>query len=73
MRAVQDYRKKLDLPIEKRITLVLHADEELTQAITSFDHVLRENVLVTDVIFGKEATMEEVDLAGKTLGIHIAE
>ncbi len=73
VRAVQDYRKKLDLPIEKRVTLVLDADEELTGAIQAFDHVLRENVLVKDVVFGQEAGMETVELAGKTLGIRIAD
>ncbi|MDR0266523.1 isoleucine--tRNA ligase [Paenibacillus sp.] len=73
VRAVQDYRKKLDLPIEKRVTLVLDTDEELAKAIQTFDHVLRENVLVNEVIFGKEAEMETVDLAGKALRIHIVE
>ncbi|BFH61501.1 isoleucine--tRNA ligase [Paenibacillus azoreducens] len=72
VRAVQDYRKKLDLPIEKRVTLVLDADEELAKAIQAFDSVLRENVLVKDVLFGKEDQMETVELAGKKLGIHIA-
>ncbi|MET3543722.1 isoleucyl-tRNA synthetase [Paenibacillus favisporus] len=72
VRAVQDYRKKLDLPIEKRVTLVLDADEELTAAIQAFEHVLRENVLVNELAFGQEAEMERVDLAGKTLGIRIA-
>ncbi|MBE9912742.1 isoleucine--tRNA ligase [Paenibacillus donghaensis] len=72
VRAVQDYRKKLDLPIEKRVTLVLDADEELAKAVQAFDSVLRENVLVKDVVFGKEDQMETVELAGKKLGIHIA-
>ncbi|MGG4045482.1 isoleucine--tRNA ligase [Paenibacillus favisporus] len=72
VRAVQDYRKKLDLPIEKRVTLVLDADEELTAAIQAFEHVLRESVLVNELAFGQEADMERVDLAGKTLGIRIA-
>jgi isoleucyl-tRNA synthetase len=71
VRAVQDYRKKLDLPIEKRVTLVLDTDEELTAAIQAFEHVLRENVLVNELKFGQEAEMERVDLAGKTLGIRI--
>lgn len=28
VRAVQDYRKRLDLPIDKRVALTLHVDDE---------------------------------------------
>ncbi|WP_223066384.1 isoleucine--tRNA ligase [Paenibacillus caui] len=72
VRAVQDTRKKLDLPIEKRVSLTLHVDEELKQAITAFMNVLQENVLVTDVSFGEAESMEKVDLGSKTIGVHIA-
>lgn len=73
VRAVQDYRKKLDLPIEKYVALTLDVDDELRTAITAFDSVLRENVLVTDVQFGHAEPMERVEAGGKTIGVHIAE
>ncbi|MMZ66245.1 isoleucyl-tRNA synthetase [compost metagenome] len=73
VRAVQDYRKKLDLPIEKYVALTLDVDDELRTAITAFDAVLRENVLVTDVQFGHAEPMERVEAGGKTIGVHIAE
>ncbi|MGF7046173.1 isoleucyl-tRNA synthetase [Paenibacillus sp. DS2015] len=73
VRAVQDYRKKLDLPIEKRVVLTLDTDDELKTAITTFDRVLRENVLVTDVMYGHKEPMEQADIAGKSVGIHIAD
>ncbi|HEY2493021.1 MAG TPA: isoleucine--tRNA ligase [Paenibacillus sp.] len=73
VRAVQDYRKKLDLPIEKRIVLTLDTDEALKTAITNFNHVLRDNVLVTDLLFGNKEPMEQADIAGKSVGIHIAD
>lgn len=73
IRAVQDTRKKLDLPIEKRIVLTLDVDDELKHAIQSFEHVLRDNVLVTTVAFGSPEHQEVVELNGKRLGIHIAE
>src|SRR5690606_21059903 len=44
IRAVQDTRKKLDLPIEKRIDLQLHVDEELQAALQAFDGLLQENL-----------------------------
>lgn len=73
VRAVQDYRKKLDLPIEKYVALTLDVDNELRQAIESFDSVLRENVLVTTVTFGQAEPVEHVDVNGKTIGVHIGE
>lgn len=71
VRAVQDTRKKLDLPIEKRVHLTLDVDDELKAAIVAFEHVLRENVLITDVSFGKPAGSETIELGTKTIGVHI--
>ena len=71
VRAIQDTRKKLDLPIEKRVNLTLRVDEELQAAITAFEHVLRENVLVEEVQFGEVSGMENVELGEKSIGIHI--
>ncbi|WP_018756662.1 isoleucine--tRNA ligase [Paenibacillus terrigena] len=71
VRAIQDTRKKLDLPIEKRVDLTLRVDEELQAAITAFEHVLRENVLVEEVQFGEVSGMENVELGEKSIGIHI--
>lgn len=72
VRAIQDTRKKLDLPIEKRIDLTLNVDDELKTAIEAFDHVLRENVLVNQVAFGRIEGMEIVELGDKSVGIYIA-
>ncbi|MOA37976.1 isoleucyl-tRNA synthetase [compost metagenome] len=72
VRAVQDTRKKLDLPIEKRVHLTLDVDDELRAAITAFENVLRENVLITDVSFGKpQGDIEVIDLGSKQIGVHI--
>ncbi|MGG6309947.1 isoleucine--tRNA ligase [Paenibacillus macerans] len=72
VRAVQDTRKKLDLPIEKRVHLTLDVDDELQAAIRAFEQVLRENVLITDVAFGVAGERaEKVDLGSKTIEISI--
>lgn len=71
VRAIQDYRKKLDLPVEKRVNLALDADAALKTAIERFDHVLRENVLLSGVRFAKADGMESVAIGDKTLGIAI--
>ena len=71
VRAVQDTRKKLDLPIEKRVNLTLDVDDELKSAIEAFEDVLRENVLVTEVSFGFADDMEKVEAGSKTIGVKI--
>lgn len=71
IRAVQDTRKKLDLPIEKRIDLVLSVDEELRAALTAFDEVLRDNVLIQSVAYEEQTEMERVTLGDKQIGIFI--
>ena len=43
----------------------------LQEAIQAFDDVLRENVLVTEVTFGSNESMERVEAGGKSIGIYI--
>jgi isoleucyl-tRNA synthetase len=71
VRAIQDYRKKLDLPVEKRVNLVLDAETSLKAAIERFDHVLQENVLLAGVRYAKEDGMEIVSIGENNLGLKI--
>ncbi|MVO99942.1 isoleucine--tRNA ligase [Paenibacillus lutrae] len=71
VRAIQDYRKKLELPIEKRVNLVLNVDAELKAALEAFDHVLRDNVLVNEVAYTEEAGMETFSFGSKSFGMRI--
>lgn len=71
IRAVQDTRKKLDLPIEKRIELVLDVDNELRDALNAFEQVLHDNVLVQTVAYETMPEMERVTLGDKVIGIFI--
>ncbi|MBB3109074.1 isoleucyl-tRNA synthetase [Paenibacillus phyllosphaerae] len=71
IRAVQDTRKKLDLPIEKRIHLVLDVDQELREALAAFESVLFDSVLVSKVEYGTAEQMERVSLGEKEIGIQI--
>ncbi len=54
IRAIQDYRKKLELPIDKRVDLVLDVNPTLKEALERFNHVLQENVLLSSVRYAKE-------------------
>lgn len=69
IRAVQDTRKKLDLPIEKRIDLALNVDAELQAALQAFSNVLNDNVLLNSVSYESAEGMERVQLGDKEIGI----
>ncbi|MDQ1912196.1 isoleucine--tRNA ligase [Paenibacillus sp. GD4] len=71
IRAVQDYRKKLDLPIEKRVSLALAVNPQLRKAIERFEHVLRENVLLSGLTYTTETDMEFVSIEDQRVGISI--
>ena len=72
VRAIQDTRKKMDLPIEKRVNIVLDVDAELQAAITAFEATLRDNVLVSELSFGTAEGMEEVELGSKSIRVSIS-
>lgn len=72
VRGIQDLRKKLDLPIEKRVDIVLDVDAQLQAAIQAFESTLRDNVLVANLSFGSKEGMESVDLGQKTIRVAIA-
>nr|WP_206703685.1 isoleucine--tRNA ligase [Paenibacillus alvei] len=72
VRGIQDLRKKLDLPIEKRVNIKLDVDAELQAAIQAFESTLRDNVLVANLSFGSQDGMESVDLGQKTIRVAIA-
>lgn len=65
IRAIQDERKQLDLPIELRVNLSLNGDEDVQKAIKENEELIRENVLVKNLTLGEVDEMKEV-----TLGDH---
>ncbi|AEI45131.1 isoleucine--tRNA ligase [Paenibacillus mucilaginosus] len=71
IRGIQDYRKKLQLPIEKRVHLTLDVDAPLKQALERFDSLLRENVLLAELRFAAAADMEDASFGGHKLRLHI--
>ncbi|MEH7014196.1 DUF5915 domain-containing protein [Neobacillus niacini] len=52
IRAVQDTRKKLDLPVEIYISLKIFATEDIKEKLQCFEGLIKENVLVHHINFG---------------------
>ncbi|WP_048601009.1 isoleucine--tRNA ligase [Rubeoparvulum massiliense] len=51
IRAIQDTRKKLDLPVEKYISLHISATEDCKEKIKRFEELIKKNVLVHHINF----------------------
>lgn len=71
IRVIQDYRQKLDLPIEKRVSLTLDADELVREAIERFKQVLWKSVLLAELRYGNEQDMETFSLGNTSVRLRI--
>lgn len=71
IRVIQDYRKKMNFPIEKRVILTLDVDDQMKVALERFDHVLQENVILSEIKFVKKIGMETVSIGDKNFGLLI--
>ncbi|PKR76837.1 isoleucine--tRNA ligase [Halalkalibacillus sediminis] len=58
VRVVQDERKAQDLPIDKRIDITLSGDEDLKQAVEKNENLIRENLLVNELVVDEVAEMK---------------
>ena len=62
IRAVQEYRKQLNLPVNLRVDVILDTEEELQQTLTNHKELLEENLLVKQFTFG-HLTNEDDELS----------
>ncbi|RDU37884.1 isoleucine--tRNA ligase [Neobacillus piezotolerans] len=51
IRAIQDTRKKLDLPVEKYIGVTVEASESSKEILQRFEALIKENVLVREISY----------------------
>ncbi|WP_369899880.1 isoleucine--tRNA ligase [Bacillus manliponensis] len=66
IRAVQDYRKKLNLPVNLRVNIELTADEELQSAVTKHKQLLQENLLMKQLLLHDSLEQgEEIEVGTK--------
>ncbi|WP_085520542.1 isoleucine--tRNA ligase [Tuberibacillus sp. Marseille-P3662] len=49
IRAIQDYRKQLDLPVDLRVDIVMDGDDHVKQAVRQNEQLIRENILVNSL------------------------
>jgi isoleucyl-tRNA synthetase len=71
VRAVQQYRKELNLPVEQRVDLVLDVDDSMKEVVEQFEDLLQGSLLIKSMTFEKRESMKAVDLDGDRLGIYV--
>ncbi|MGD8189697.1 isoleucine--tRNA ligase [Brevibacillus ginsengisoli] len=71
VRVIQDTRKKMDLPIDKRIILTLDVDSQLKAALERYAHVLQDSVLLAELKFASEPDMELVSFGEQQFRLRI--
>jgi len=71
IRAVQQYRKELNLSVEQRVNLTFDASETMKGVIKQFQELLQNNLLVKEMNFGQQEDMKYVELEDEKVGLHI--
>ncbi|WP_156857667.1 isoleucine--tRNA ligase [Oceanobacillus sp. AG] len=71
IRAVQQYRKELKLPVEQRVNLTFHLNESLRLAIEQYKDLLERNLLIKNISFSKKQKMKYIKIEDELVGIEI--
>lgn len=71
IRAVQQYRKELNLPVEQRVELIFDTSESMKEVIQQHKEMLERNLLVKDILFSQKDNMKYVELDEESVGIEI--
>ncbi|WJE16046.1 isoleucine--tRNA ligase [Halobacillus sp. ACCC02827] len=71
IRAIQDERKKQDLPIDLRVNIALSGDADVQQAIKQNESLIRENVLVNELNMKEQEGMKEYTVGENQLKLSI--
>lgn len=72
IRAVQEYRKKLNLPVNMRVDIAMHADEEMKRAVEQYKGLLQESLLMKELLISDQVfEAEEVKVGNKKVSIKL--
>lgn len=71
IREVQDYRKALDLPVERYIDLHVHTDEQFEKVLHRFKDMLNQHLLVNKIQFEEKIQEKAFKIADYEVSITI--
>ena len=72
IRAVQEYRKQLNLPVNLRVDIEVECDEELQDVMMKYKELLRENLLMKQLFIKEKVQQaEKIQIGNKQVLIHL--
>ncbi len=71
IRAVQTYRKELNLPVESRVDLFVYTDTQLQKILTIFDDFVQKNLILRNMYFANKADMTSFQVEGYEVQLFI--
>ncbi|MEN2768893.1 isoleucine--tRNA ligase [Ornithinibacillus xuwenensis] len=71
IRAVQTYRKELDLPVDLRVDLFVQTDSWLEKVLMDFDELIQRNLILKDIHFEAQGDMKTFPVEGNEIKLFI--
>lgn len=71
IRAVQTYRKELDLPVEQRVDIYVNSDENAERILSEFDTLIHDGLIINSVQFAEKEDMKQVTVNDTEMGLSI--
>nr|WP_227396123.1 isoleucine--tRNA ligase [Jeotgalibacillus aurantiacus] len=71
IRGVQQYRKELNLPVDQRVTLSFHTNDQIKNVITTHQQLLENNLLLKTIKFEQKNDMKTLEFDGHSVKIAI--
>ncbi|TFB23882.1 isoleucine--tRNA ligase [Filobacillus milosensis] len=71
IRSIQHYRKELNLPVEKRVHLIIDCNDAVKAAIEQFEGLLRNSLLVKEIVFDQQESMKQIKVEEEEIDIKI--
>jgi isoleucyl-tRNA synthetase len=71
VRAVQTYRKELDLPVDLRVDLYVETDSWLQVVLIKFDELVQKNLIINSISFESKPDMKSFKVEGHEINLYI--
>lgn len=72
IRAVQMYRKELELPVDLRVDLYVQAEPWLQDILKKFDELVHSNLILNEIYFEQKSGMKKFNVEGNNVEMYIA-
>ncbi|GIO21459.1 isoleucine--tRNA ligase [Oceanobacillus sp. J11TS1] len=71
VRAVQTYRKELNLPVEQRVQLFVDTEEALKRILIKFDKLVHKHLILDSIQFKEKTDMKSFKVEGHEVALFI--